>query len=152
MDCIAIVVSIVLLLAIHSEIRRPCPQSRTHHTRALRIALGESPMNSAVLIVGQSTIAKAVPLESDGTTENINAVVTSASWSVSDPAILEQTVNSDLTATYKALAAGTASVSLSAVVTDADGTITTLSASATVSVSAPPARTASIGIEFSTPA
>jgi len=109
-------------------------------------------MNSAVLIVGQSTIAKAVPLESDGTTENINAVVTSASWSVSDPAILEQTVNSDLTATYKALAAGTASVSLSAVVTDADGTITTLSASATVSVSAPPARTASIGIEFSTPA
>jgi hypothetical protein len=109
-------------------------------------------MNSAVLIVGQSTIAKVIPLEADGITENTNAVVTSASWSVSDSAVLEQTVNSDLTATYKAVAPGTATVVASTVVTDADGTVSTLSASATVTVSAPPARTASIGIDFSTPA
>jgi len=112
-------------------------------------------MNSGTMLVGQSLAATAVPLEADGVTPTPGAVVSSPTWSVSDPTVATFTQNADGTATLTAIASGTVSVGVAATVTDSDGTAGTFSGSNTLVVSAPPppptGRTASIGVSFGTP-
>jgi hypothetical protein len=129
-----------------------------HPFRTSRIAINfggsmsEIPVTEAV---GQSVIATAVPLEADGLTVTPGAVVSAQAWSISDPTIASQTTNADGTATYAALAAGTATVTVSATVTDADGTVGSFTATNTITVTAvtpPTGRTVSLQINFGTPA
>ncbi len=109
-------------------------------------------LNSISETAGQSVVASVIPLEADGTTQTPSATITSQTFSVSDLSIATLTDSADGSATIAAVAAGTATVSVSAVVTDADGTVQTFSATGTVTVAKPTGRTASIAISFGTPA
>ena len=114
-------------------------------------------MNTLALLIGQSSIGTVTPLEADGLTVTPGAVVSNQSWSISDPSLTLAT-NSDGTATVTGVADSAAPVtgSVSATVTDADGTVSSFSATFTVTVTGttppPQARTASIGVAFSQPA
>jgi hypothetical protein len=110
------------------------------------------PSTSITETVNQSVIATAIPLEADGVTATPGAVLSSVVWTLSNPGVVEQTVNPDNTASFKALTPGTVTVNVTALVTDADGTATTLSATNTITVTAPTERTASLQINFGVPA
>lgn len=102
--------------------------------------------------IGQSTIATTVPLEADGLTVTPGAVVSAQVYTISDPTIASQTANADGTATYKALAAGTAIVTVAATVTDPDGAVSSFTATNTITVTAATGRSTGLQINFSTPA
>jgi cytoskeletal protein RodZ len=130
-------------------------RKRKHTTAVAILFQGEKQMgtlNSISETAGQSVVASVIPLEADGTTQTPSATITSQTFSVSDLSIATLTDSADGSATIAAVAAGTATVSVSAVVTDADGTVQTFSATGTVTVAKPTGRTASIAISFGTPA
>jgi len=102
--------------------------------------------------VGQSVTATAVPLEADGITVTPGAVVSGQVWTIDNAAVATQTANADGTASYLALAAGTATVTVVATVKDADGTTASFTATNTITVTVPTGRTASLQINFGTPA
>jgi len=107
-------------------------------------------------IVGQSVIATIVAYEADGITATPGAVVSAQAWSaVSDATIATLTANADGTATFLALAAGTLTGSVSATVTDPDGTVLSLTGSYTLVVSAASpstGRSVNLQVSFGTPA
>jgi hypothetical protein len=103
--------------------------------------------------VGQTVTATVVPFEADGTTQTPGAIVSAQVWSIADPTIASQNVNPDGSATYTGLTAGSTTVSVTATVTDSDGTVQNFTAQAGLTVIAvvAPDRTASIQIQFGTP-
>jgi hypothetical protein len=130
---------------------RRCEPQRTI---SLAVVFEDEEMNSVSMLVGQSVVATAVPLEADGLTQTPSASVSGATWSAPSD-LLASKDNGDGTVTLTAVKAGTASVIVSATVTDADGTTSSFSGTGVVTISeppAPPARTASLGVSFSTPA
>lgn len=99
--------------------------------------------------VGATLTGTIVPLEADGTTITPGAVVSSPSYSVSDTAIATVTTNPDGTATFTGVAPGTVTVSVTALVTDADGVAQNFSTTNTLAVTGASGRTASIQLNFS---
>jgi len=128
--------------------------SHSHsHTQFIAIKFGDNMASTPVTeAIGQSTIATTVPLEADGVTVTPGAAVSAQVYTISDPTIASQTANADGTATYKALAAGTATVTVAATVTDSDGTVSSFTAANTLTVTPATNRSAGLQISFSTPA
>lgn len=105
------------------------------------------------LNVGQSSTGTVTPFLADGVTQTPGAVVTSATWSISDPSVSVAT-NADFTVTVTGVTATTSPVSgnVTAVITDSDGTVGTFTATFTITVGGGQEnRTASIGVSWSTP-
>lgn len=142
-------------------------EHRHHHhhhnpagrTASIAVCFGEKHMNTLILLVGQSSTGTVVPLEADGVTQTPGAVVSNQSWSITDPS-LTATTNADGSVTIEGVVANDSPVSgtVNATVTDEDGTVNSFSATFTVSVGTatppppPTGRTASIGVNFTTPA
>lgn len=127
-------------------------RSHPHQSKSIEIKFGGTmpaiPISEAI---GQSTTATAVPMEADGTTPTPGATLSGVTWTVDNPAIVTQTINADNTASYKAVAVGTATVTVSATVKDSDGTTASFTATNTITVTQPTGRTAGLQINFSTP-
>lgn len=133
------------------RIRRRLDAASEHKTFQLGIILGDT-MTPATLAVGQHLGATVVPLEADGITQTPDATLSDIKWSVDDQTIVSEFVNPDNTSTYTGLKPGTATVTVSATVTDQDGTVTDLTASNTITVTGTAAgRTVSLGINFGPP-
>lgn len=113
-------------------------------------------MSSVTLNAGQSVAVTPVPLETDGTVTQ-GASLSGVTLSTSDLTVASIVENADGTITLKGIAAGTASLSGVAQVTDPNGAVSTISGSASITVLAvaPPPPTplsTSLGFEFGTPA
>lgn len=131
-------------------------RSAQHLTKKIAIKFypGETDMNDVTLLVGQSTTGTIVPLEADGVTVTPGATVSHASFSLSDPSV-SVVDNGDGTVTITGVAPSTGPVSgtAQANVADQDGATGTFTQAFTVTVNpAPTGLTASIGVDFSTPA
>lgn len=145
--------SIELLEQILHTLRRIEHDLNRSHTQFIAIKFGDNMAATPVTeAIGQSTIATTVPLEADGLTVTPGAVVSAQVYTISDPTIASQTANADGTATYKALAAGTAIVTVAATVTDPDGAVSSFTATNTITVTAATGRSTGLQINFSTPA
>lgn len=142
-------------------LRRRSPQS--HRTRSIGVMFtlpnqlsikGASTMADLVLQIGQSSTGTVVALQADGVTETTGAVLSNVVWALNDPAVTV-TANADNTAKITAVSATTSDLSgsVTATVTDSDGTVNSFTANFTVSVGGTTGgnRTASIGVRFSTP-
>jgi hypothetical protein len=131
----------------------------THNPLTAAIAVqftGDSVMDSVTLTVGQTSQASIVPLLADGVTPS-GGVVSTVSYTFSDPSATV-VINADgLTATVTGVAASTGPISGSAACTvaDTDGVVSTWTQAFTVTTEAaapPPAQlTQSISVQFSTP-
>lgn len=140
--------------------RKTLPRKNRTHFITVRFATdsnvkGVHKMADLILKVGQSSIGTVVPLEADGVTVTAGAAVSNIVWTLSDPAVTVVT-NPDNSVKITGDAATTADLTgtVSATVTDSDGTTQNFSASFTVSVGAvtpPTNRTASLGVRFSVP-
>lgn len=103
--------------------------------------------------VAQTVILTIVPIEADGVTVTPGAVVSAQTYTVSDPTIATQVLNADGTASYTGVAAGTATISVTATVTDSDGTVGNFTGTTTLTVTgAATGRTAGLQLNFGTPA
>lgn len=115
---------------------------------------GASKMADLSLNVGQSSTGTVTPFLADGVTQTPGAAVTSATWSISDPSVSVAT-NADFTVTVTGVTATTSPVSgsVTAVITDSDGTVGTFTATFTITVGGGQQenRTASIGVSWSVP-
>ncbi len=124
---------------------------QTPHTALIVIAFKENFMAATAgsIAVGGVLTGVIVPLEADGVTETPGAVVSAQSWSVDNSAIVTLAQNADGTATFTGVATGDATVTASATVTDADGTVSNFSATNTITVTGEATgRTAGIQINF----
>lgn len=130
--CLGILVGCILQ-SWYKRCRRPA---------SIRIAF-EGVVMPVSLLVGQSVIATATEADTTGANVPI-ANPGSLSWTTSDPTIATSTTNTDGTATFAAVAAGSASVT----VTDASNGLTT---SDTITVTAVAPVATSIAITFGTP-
>lgn len=126
---------------------------------SLGFTLGEF-MSSVSLNVGQSAAVTPVPLQTDATVTP-GASLSSVSLATSDASVATVEQIADGSFTLRGIAAGTVSLSGSALVTDPDGAVSTISGSATVVVSAvppppppppPAAQSVALGFEFGVPA
>jgi hypothetical protein len=127
---------------------------RTEMIKARFNPKGDSKMADLSLNVGQSSTGTVTPFLADGVTQTPGAVVTSATWSLTDPSVTV-TTNADNTVTVTGVAATTAPVTgnVTAVITDSDGTVGTFTATFSITVGGGQQenRTASIGVSWSTP-
>lgn len=137
-------------------VRRIDRELHPHHSRTteLKIVFGDNTMAATLPgseNVGQSVIATAVAYEADGITPTPGAVVSAQVWTVDNAAIASVTTNSDGTATFVGVAAGTATATCVATVTDTSGASTSFTATNTLVVSAPTGVSAGLQISFGTP-
>ncbi len=127
---------------------------RHFRTRSVGLTFsGESKMADLSLQIGQSSTSTLTPLLADGVTPTPGAVITSATWSLSDASISTVTNGNEITVTAVAETTNPVNGSVVVVVTDSDGTVGNFTVSFTVTVGGVPPvnRTASVGLAWSVP-
>jgi hypothetical protein len=144
--------NIEFLLRQQTILLREILDRLTPRTTSIKIQFGDTMANTVTELVGQSVTATVVPLEADGSTTTPGAVVSAQTWTLAATGVVTLTSNADGSASFVAVAAGTATVDVSATVTDSDGTVGNFTTTGTITVTAPTGRTASIAISFGTPA
>ena len=112
-------------------------------------------MADLVLQVGQSSTGTVVPFLADGVTSTPGATVANQVWTISDPALtIVNNPDGTVGVTGIAATATPAQGTVSAQITDEDGTVGQFTATFTITVGGvtPPVnRTASIGVSWSSP-
>jgi hypothetical protein len=137
---LVVIVICVVLLATHHE----------HRTTNLVIHFGGIMefVDSITLSVDGTNDAVGLPVESDGVTVTPNAVVSDQVWDSQANNIITLVTNPDGSCTVTAVGEGNAQLSLTATVTDKDGTVQTFTTVGVVKVTVPTGRTAGLVINF----
>ena len=122
---------------------------RPRRASSIKLAFGGNmSATPGTIAVGATVTGTIVPLEADGVTVTPGAVVSAQAYSVDDSSLVSFVTNSDGSATFTGVAAGTATVTATATVTDASGTVNSFTTTNTLVVTGGTATGVTAGIQL----